>query len=478
MRHLLSNLFYCRVAPAVFLIASLALVGCAQTNTVRQPNATNQPTINNDSQARLVATAEEISVEFRRWLSLAEQNDVNAQFHLGTLYDQGMGVGTSPGKAMEWFSAAALQGSPDAQLYLGLMYSNGRGVSKDDAMAALWFRKAAEQGFEEAQYQLGLAYAGGIGVPQDDKQGFFWLHKAADQGNASAQHHLGLCYVNGDGVEKDLDKASEWIFRAVIGYMEEGRIKIAEAALHDIEQQLPGRHIQTTQLRARLALVEVPPSARQPDFAWTGVSIGTGWPIAPGYVVTNNHVIDGSDEIVLINPDGERMAASIALRDDAHDLAVLAVKDTKQLPLALPLARQSAPIGASVFTVGFPRIDLLGKTPKLSAGLVSAVNGFDGDASTYRLELLLRRGNSGGPLVNMNGEVVGIVVSMLGAIDANGNIHPIPTTSYSVKAIYLQDLLSSLPIRDPEFSELPHYTDTVDGLADRIQQSVLMVVAK
>ena len=477
MYHTLLNLFYCRFAPAFFLIASLALTGCAHTNTVTQPDTINQPTIKDDSQARLAVTAEEISVEFRRWMSLAEKNDANAQFHLGTLYDQGMGVGTSPGKAMEWFSAAALQGNTDAQFYLGLMYSNGRGVSKDDAMAAVWFQKAAEQGLEEAQYQLGLAYAEGNGVPKDDKQGFFWLHKAADQGNASAQHHLGLCYANGDGVEKAPDKAAEWIFRAAIGFMENGRIKAAEAALHDIEQQLPG-HIQITQLRARLALIEAPPSAKQSDFAWAAASIGTGWPIAPGYVVTNNHVIDGRDEITLINPDGERMAASIVVRDNVHDLAVLAVKDTKWLPLALPLARQSTPMGASVFTIGFPRIDLLGKTPKLSAGFVSAVNGFDGDSSTYRLKLLIRRGNSGGPLINTNGEVVGIVASMLGAIDANGNIHPIPTTSYAVKTRYLQDLLSSLPIRDSEFSELPHYTGTVDGLADRIQQSVLMVVAK
>lgn len=236
--------------------------------------------------------------------------------------------------------------------------------------------------------------------------------------------------------------------------------------------------IRITELNTRLELDQSASTIKTPDFEWAGASIGTGWPVGPGYVVTNSHVVDEKDEITLINSNGERRAASVIMRDPDHDLAVLVVEDAKWLPLALPLARQEVPVGASVFTAGFPRIDLLGITPKLSAGWVSAVNGFDGDLSTYRLELLLRRGSSGGPLVNSSGEVVGIVVSMLGAIDANGNIRPVPSTSYAVKTRYLQKLLSSLPVRDPELSERPRYPDTVDGPGGRIQQSVLMIVAK
>jgi S1-C subfamily serine protease len=195
-------------------------------------------------------------------------------------------------------------------------------------------------------------------------------------------------------------------------------------------------------------------------------------------VVTNNHVIYGSDDIFLVSPGGEMMPALVVACDEDHDLAILAPEDTKWLPPALPLAKQPTRIGSKVFTVGFPRIDKFGKTPKLSVGVVSAINGLADNTSTYRLELPIHQGNSGGPLVNTNGEVVGIIASMLGAIDANGNIQTIPTVSYAIKVQFLEDILSSLSTPGPELSELPHYTDTVDGLADRIQQSVLMVVVK
>ena len=467
-----------RSAPVLLFAASLALIGCAASNAVKPSGTKTKPATSTvKGQTRLVNVTSEISAEFRGWLALANNGDAGAQLQVGTLYDQGEGVANNPQQAVAWFRAAALQGNAHAQHYLGLMYAKGRGTVKDDVLAAEWFGKAAEQGFAKAQYQLGKAYAEGVGVEKNSENSLFWLHKSANQGNSSAQYCLGQVYAKGDGVEKDAEKAAEWMYHAGVGFIEKGHIEAARVALLDIESQVPG-HALVTRLRTRLTLKGPPAVTRRPDFYWAGASVGTAWPIAAGYVVTNNHVVKYGSEINLIDANGEMMAATVVERDEDHDLAVLAVKDMTLLPLALPLARQRAYADASVFTVGYPRIDLHGETPKVSAGRVSSVFGLENDPSSYQLNLSIQQGNSGGPLLNTNGEVVGVVTSMLGEIDADGNVHPVPAVSYAVKVQHLRDMLSFLPIQDSSLSELPHYTDTVEALADRIRHSVLIVVAK
>jgi S1-C subfamily serine protease len=458
------------LTPILLSITFLSLIGCATSSSIQQSDANGQSAVAmRDRQA--------LAAEFQQWRALARNGDDQAQFRVGKLYDQGKGVSRDPRKAIDWFRSAAAQGNPDAQFYLGLMYAKGRATEKDDAVAAQWFEKAAEQGYARAQYRLGLAYANAVGVPKDAGKGLYWLRKAADQGDTSAQHCLGLRYAKGDGVEQDAEQAAEWIYRAGVGFIADGRVGAARLALYDIENQTPG-HALVTQLRAHLSFSESVPSDKAPRLDLLGASVGTAWPIASGYVVTNNHVVGKGDRVTLINTSGEKIAATVVERDREHDLALLSVEDTHWLPLALPLARQRVYEDANVFTVGFPRIDQRGETPKVSAGRVSAVNGLHDDPSSYQLSLTIQQGNSGGPLINTNGEVVGVIASMLGAVDAQGNIQPIPSVSFAVKVRHLRDMLSFLPIQDATLGELPHYTDTIEELADRIEHSVLIVVAR
>ncbi|MDY2985664.1 MAG: serine/threonine-protein kinase [Synergistes jonesii] len=101
----------------------------------------------------------------------------------------------------------AAGGDMEAQYELGTMFQQGKGVPQDTAAAAEWFRKSAEQGYSPAQNDLGTLYVQGRGVPQDYKEGVKWLTKAADQGNAYAQSNLGWLYDNGQGVTEDKNKA-------------------------------------------------------------------------------------------------------------------------------------------------------------------------------------------------------------------------------------------------------------------------------
>jgi hypothetical protein len=144
----------------------------------------------------------------------AAQGNASAQFNLGAMYYGGVGVPKDAVKAVEWFQKAAAQGNASAQFSLGVMYTKGEGMPEDAAKAVEWFQKAAAQGNASAQFNLGAMYYGGVGVPKDAVKAAEWYQKAAAQGNASAQHNLGLMYVNGEGVPKNAAKAVEWFQKA------------------------------------------------------------------------------------------------------------------------------------------------------------------------------------------------------------------------------------------------------------------------
>jgi TPR repeat protein len=85
----------------------------------------------------------------------------------------------------EWLPLAEL-GDVEAQYNLGVMYDEGTGVEQDFSKAAEWYRKAAERGFLEAQYNLGMMYYHGLGVPRDHEEADRWLQLAADHGDSEA----------------------------------------------------------------------------------------------------------------------------------------------------------------------------------------------------------------------------------------------------------------------------------------------------
>jgi uncharacterized protein len=87
---------------------------------------------------------------YEEWLPLAELGDVEAQYNLGVMYDEGAGVERDLAAAAAWYRKAAEQGFVDAQTNLGIMYYHGQGVARDPAEAAYWFREAASHGDDEA----------------------------------------------------------------------------------------------------------------------------------------------------------------------------------------------------------------------------------------------------------------------------------------------------------------------------------------
>ncbi len=87
---------------------------------------------------------------YNEWLPLAELGDVEAQYNLGVMYDEGAGMEQDLAVAAKWYRRAAEQGFMDAQTNLGIMYFHGQGVERDLDEATRWFRQAASQGDSEA----------------------------------------------------------------------------------------------------------------------------------------------------------------------------------------------------------------------------------------------------------------------------------------------------------------------------------------
>lgn len=147
-------------------------------------------------------------------------------------------------------------------------------------------------------------------------------------------------------------------------------------------------------------------------------SLGSGFIVSPdGVVVTNNHVVESADAIEVILQNGRRHEATVIGRDPATDIAVLRVHAGQPLPYVNMGDSDTARVGDIVLAIGNP----FGLGGSLSVGVVSARNR-NIDAGRYddfiQTDAAINRGNSGGPLFNTDGEVIGVntaIVSPTGA---------------------------------------------------------------
>jgi S1-C subfamily serine protease len=144
---------------------------------------------------------------------------------------------------------------------------------------------------------------------------------------------------------------------------------------------------------------------------------------------------------------GDRFAAPAALVESAVtlDLAVIRINQRPSGYLSLAAPR-SGRVGDRVFTIGFPAPDLLGPAPKYTDGAISALSGLQGEAVLIQTTVPIPPGNSGGPIVNEQGEVVGIVVSRAAIETFVARTGALPQNiNWAVKAEYALLLLEAPP---------------------------------
>ncbi len=137
------------------------------------------------------------------------------------------------------------------------------------------------------------------------------------------------------------------------------------------------------------------------------ISGGTGFLIdSKGFIITNAHVLKGSGAVV-VNSKGEEFNATISHIDQLRDLAILKITDEEYQPLSnLPygIKKGNTDLGEEIFTLGYPRNDIV-----YGEGYLSARTGYNSDSLTYQVQISANPGNSGGPVFNHNGEVIGIL---------------------------------------------------------------------
>lgn len=141
-------------------------------------------------------------------------------------------------------------------------------------------------------------------------------------------------------------------------------------------------------------------------------ALGSGFVISEdGYIVTNNHVIESADEIVIEFFGGEELEAKVVGTDPNTDIALLKVETDKPLPYVTFGNSDAARVGDWVLAMGNP----LGQGFSVSAGIVSARNrALSGSYDDYiQTDAAINRGNSGGPLFNMDGDVIGVNTAIL-----------------------------------------------------------------
>lgn len=213
-----------------------------------------------------------------------------------------------------------------------------------------------------------------------------------------------------------------------------------------------------------------PPQTSVSNKMWTPTVYGTGFFISKdGFVATNYHVVKGAKAInvdVLDEKTGSyvRYTADVVTNDPDNDIAIIRINDSDFKPFEhIPYTIETnANIGADVFTIGFPlSASIMGRNFKVTNGIVSAKTGLNDNIKVYQITVPIQSGNSGGPLFNKDGNIIGITSSGI-----NRRLVDVENVNYAVKSLYLLSAINSLHT----FSALPD-TPTLKGksLEEQIQ---------
>ena len=190
------------------------------------------------------------------------------------------------------------------------------------------------------------------------------------------------------------------------------------------------------------------PVVPRPSNKQQAVSGGTGFLFSSkDYVITNYHVVEGANSIRAKFTNGQTVEAVVVAKDSKNDIAILKLVNSPPLsatPIKLGDSSQ-ARTGEKIFTIGYPASKIMGEKPKYSEGVINSMTGLKDDPAFFQVSVPVQPGNSGGPLFNERGEVIGITTASLSllAIDAMGAIPQ--NVNYAIKSSFVKNLLSTIP---------------------------------
>lgn len=187
------------------------------------------------------------------------------------------------------------------------------------------------------------------------------------------------------------------------------------------------------------------PSPQSGENGWA--SSGSGFFVNErGYIATNYHVVDGATTIeVAFIRDGEteKYPAAVVLSDKQNDLSIIKIEHSDFRPMpSIPynFTTNVKDTGSEVFTLGYPIADVMGEEVKFTDGKISSKTGIQGDITVYQISVPIQPGNSGGPLFDTHGNLVGITSSGL-----NRDYFKSENVNYAIKSSYLKSLIDAMP---------------------------------
>lgn len=174
---------------------------------------------------------------------------------------------------------------------------------------------------------------------------------------------------------------------------------------------------------------------------------GTGFFLAADLIVTNYHVIENAQVIDITFNNGQKAPGTVIAKDRINDVALLKISKVDSSVTPLSMANiESVKDGDAVYTVGFPAPGLLGTNAKLSEGIINGLTGIQDDVRMFQISIPVQAGNSGGPLINAKGQVVGIVTSTINPMVSLMFTGALPqNVNFAMKINYVNNLLSTLP---------------------------------
>lgn len=197
--------------------------------------------------------------------------------------------------------------------------------------------------------------------------------------------------------------------------------------------------------------------ANTPDIAYT--TGGTGFLVdLKGYVVTSAHVVEGAHDVAVQKGNGTDYNAKVVWTDTQRDIAILKIVDTSfKSPASIPysIRKSQSDIAEPIFTLGYPRNDIV-----YGEGYLAAKTGKDGDTLSVQISINANPGNSGSPVINRNGEIIGVL---------NARQTSVEGAVFAVQSKYIYEALSGLQKKDTAYQNIKLPTSPSKG-GDRTQQ--------
>jgi len=170
---------------------------------------------------------------------------------------------------------------------------------------------------------------------------------------------------------------------------------------------------------------------------------GTGFAISSdGYIVTCYHVVRKAKSIKVRGLNGnftQSLRAEVIQEDESNDLAIIKIQDNESKSVGtipFKIKQSASDVGEDIFVLGYPLTATMGDEVKLTTGIISSKTGFQGSVSQYQVSAPIQAGNSGGPLFDKTGNIIGVI---------NSKHLDTENVGYAIKATYLQNIIDILP---------------------------------